>query len=165
MARSWRDYETGIPTCDKTDNRDKTAVEALRHGGFVRNVSSVTALPSDISSGLATLRSMAAPRLHDPDRWSGVVSDALRLARDGWASKALALGWTDLDLFGAVPDRDGDPAGDGLAVWLAGRKLLALTAVYAVVDDGNGGRAFFNKREAEGAVLLWSLGNPRTGRS
>jgi hypothetical protein len=149
MARSWRDYETGIPTCDKTDNRDKTAVEALRHGGFVRNVSSVTALPSDISSGLATLRSMAAPRLHDPDRWSGVVSDALRLARDGWA----------------VPDRDGDPAGDGLAVWLAGRKLLALTAVYAVVDDGNGGRAFFNKREAEGAVLLWSLGNPRTGRS
>jgi hypothetical protein len=114
-----------------------------------------------IRDGLILLRSMRTPRLAQPDRWPVAVADALLLARDGWVAKALALGWSPIDLFGAVPDADGDPAGDGLAVWLAGRKLLALTANYAVVDDGNGGRAFFNRREAEGAVLLWSFGRGR----
>ena len=115
-------------------------------------------LPAACMGGLRRLQSMSSPRLLRPDLWPRVVSDALRLGRDGWAAKAMALGWTDLDLFGAVPDADGDSAGDGLAVWLAGRKLLALTAAYAVVDDGDGGRAYFNRREAAGAVLLWSLG-------
>lgn len=157
MARSWRDYETGGPTCDNTDNRDKTAVEGLRHGGFVPNVSSVTALPSVISTGLATLRSMAAPSLQRPEQWPRVVSDALVLARDGWAAKALALGWSPLNLFGAVPDAAGEPYSDGLAVWLIGRQLVAITATCATVEDGNG-RHFYNRREQVGAKLLWELG-------
>ena len=157
MARSWRDYEAGGPTCDNRDNSDKTAVETLRHGGFVPNVSSVTAMPSAISSGLATLKSMAAPRLQRPGQWPLVVSDALGLARDGWAAKALALGWTPLDLFGAVTDAAGDPYSDGLAVWLAGRKLVAMTATCATVVDG-ADRYFYNRREQVGARLLWELG-------
>lgn len=157
MARSWRDYEAGGPTCDNTDNRDKTAVGTLRHGGFVPNVSSVTALPSAISSGLVTLKSMAAPRLQRPERWPRVVSDALALARDGWAAKALALGWTTLDLYGAVTDAAGDPYSDGLAVWLSGRNLVAMTATCATVVDGTG-QFYYNRREQVGATLLWNLG-------
>ncbi|MCA1653676.1 MAG: hypothetical protein ABR588_05955 [Sphingomicrobium sp.] len=101
---------------------------------------------------------MAAPRLRRPEAWPAVVSDALGLARYGWAAKALALGWSPFELFGAVPDATSDPAADGLAVWLAGRKLLAITADYAAADDGDGGRSYFNRREAHGAVLLWDLG-------
>lgn len=76
------------------------------------------------------------------------------LARDGWASKALALGYSPLHLFGAVTDAAGDPYSDGLAVWLGGRKLLAISATTATVEDGDG-RAYFTRREQVGAKLLW----------
>ncbi len=115
-------------------------------------------LPAGCVSGLRRLRSMPTPRLLRPDLWPLAVSDAIGLVRDGWAAKAMALGWTELDLFGAVPTRDGDPAGDGLAVWLDGRRVLALCCTYAVVDSGDGRRSYFNRRAAEGAVLLWDLG-------
>ena len=114
-------------------------------------------LPAACASGVRRLQSMSRPRLHRPHLWPVAVSDALRLARDGWAAKALALGWSEPDLFGAVPDPNGDPAGDGLAVWLNGRELLAITAQYAVVGE-QGGRSFFNRRTRDGAVLLWELG-------
>lgn len=156
MARSWRDYEAGGPTCDNSDNRDKRPSEGLGHRGFVPNVSFVTALPPAISTGLKALKSMAAPRLRRPEARPGVVSDALSLAKDGWAAKAIALGWTDLDLFGAVTDANGDPYSDGLAVWLAGRKLLAVCATFAVAEH-DAGRAYFNRREQVGARLLWEI--------
>ncbi|MEO6247025.1 MAG: DUF3987 domain-containing protein [Sphingomicrobium sp.] len=92
-------------------------------------------------------------------RWLAVAG-AVRLADEGWAAKALALGWDELELFGAVPDADGDPAGDGLAVWLNGRELLAMTADYAVAAQP-GGWAYFNRRQSSGAVLLWALGRGR----
>jgi hypothetical protein len=142
---------------DNRDNRDDSP-------GFVANVPNVPNVPAfpppSVTEGLEQLRKMAAPHISEPMCWPRVVSDALMLARDGWAAKALALGWTDLDLFGAVPNADGDPAGDGLAVWLNGRELSAMTADYAVAAHP-GGRAYFNRREASGAVLLWALGRGR----
>ena len=115
-------------------------------------------LPVACASGLRRLKSMQAPRLLHPGRWPLVVSDALSLAREGWAAKGLALGWSPLDLFGAMPSLADDPAGDGLAVWLGGRQLVALCDTYAVVGNDGGGRSYFNRREAPGAVLLWDLG-------
>jgi len=114
-----------------------------------------------VTNGLNRLSKMAAPPLQRPEAWPLVVSDALGLARDGWAAKALALGWSPRDLFGAVPDPAGDPAGDSLAVRLSGRRVMALCGTYAVVEDVGGGRSYFTRREAEGAVLLWQLGNQR----
>ena len=118
-------------------------------------------LPSDVAAGVCQLKVMHLPRLLKPDGWPIVMADAALLVLSGWAAKALALGWTDLDLFGAVPDPLGDPAGDGLAVWMAGRKLLAITAEYAVADDGGAGRSYFNRGSAEGTALLWQLGNQK----
>ena len=117
-----------------------------------------TSFPKPVTDGLQRLRSMPAPRGVSPAVWAEVVADALSLARDGWAAKAIALGWSPLDLFGVVPDSLGDPADDGLAVWLGGRRLIALCGTYAVVKDDGGGRSYFNRRQAEGAVLLWRLG-------
>lgn len=98
------------------------------------------------------------PRDLNPARWPIAVTDAVKLGADGWAAKALALGWSDLDLFGAVPARDGDPDADGLAVKLVGRRMLALCASFATVDLGNGGRMYLHRGNNDGAVLLWRLG-------
>ncbi len=114
-------------------------------------------LPPACADGLRRLRSMPSPRLMRPDAWPQVVSDALGLADNGWAANAMALGWTDLDLFGAVTDRHGYADADGLAVWLDGRKLLALTAEYAGADDGNGGKSYFNRCNRLGETLLWNI--------
>ena len=122
-----------------------------------RERNSETSLPEAVNEGLKVLAAMSCPARVDWDKWRAVVADAVRLGREGWAGKALALGWTDLDLFGAVTDVAGDPYSDGLAVWLAGRQLLAITADFAVADDGKGGRSYFNRRHADGAVLLRKL--------
>ena len=138
---------------DNKDVRDESP-ELTPNVPIVPNVPGP--LPLSITSGLRRLRSMAAPRLACPTAWPRVVSDALSLANQGWAQKALALGWTPLDLFGAVTDPAGDPYSDGLAVWLGGRKLLAVCSTFAIAEDRNG-RAYFNRREQVGAKLLWEL--------
>jgi len=97
-----------------------------------------------------------------PAAWAEVVADAVQLASDGWATKALALGWSPLDLFGAVTDRDSYADADGLAVWLGGRPVLAICATYASVGDGMG-RAYFNRSTRLGTTLLWDIGKDAKG--
>jgi len=111
--------------------------------------------------GLTWLENAPAPRVGCPEEWPEIVADALRLARDGWAEQALALGWTPLDLFGAVTDRRADPAGDGLAVKLSGRKLLAISEGFATVENGPHGRAYLHRSNNAGARPLWELGRGR----
>ena len=68
----------------------------------------------------------------------------------------MALGWADLDVFGAVTDRDGYDDADGLAAWLDGRPLLAICATYASVGNGTG-RPYFNRSNRLGTTLLWDI--------
>lgn len=124
---------------------------------FPRERNSGTSLPDDVLAGVARLEKMRSPRLLTPEAWPIAVSDASYLAESGWAAKALALGWRALDLFGAVTDATGDAYSDGLAVWLTGRKLVAITATCATVEDGEG-RHFYNRGEQVGAKLLWENG-------
>jgi hypothetical protein len=63
------------------------------------------------------------------------------------------LGWSDLDLYGAATS---DDEGDGLAVWLRGRRLLAITKDFASAEIA-GGRAYFNRAKRQGGVLLWEV--------
>jgi hypothetical protein len=100
---------------------------------------------------------MAAPRGVKLQAWTETVADALRLADQGWASQALALGWTPLDLFGAVTDPDGDPAGDGLALKLEGRRVLAICEGFATVADAGDGRSYLHRGDTSPARLLWAL--------
>jgi hypothetical protein len=82
------------------------------------------------------------------------LSDATALAAQGWAARAFALGWSERDLFGAVDDPDGGPDGDGLAVWLGGRRLAMLSDTFALVEEGQG-KSYFNRKGHDGTRLLW----------
>lgn len=117
-----------------------------------------TGLPADIASGLKRLGGMGFPRDADPRAWVLAVKDAAALVAEGFAARALGLGWSPLDLFGGQLLKSGDPHADGLAVWLQGRRVIALTADHAVATDANGGRHFFNRPRAPGSTMLWALG-------
>jgi hypothetical protein len=118
-------------------------------------------LPGTVGAGVAALDEARPPRGVPAEPWRVVVRDAQRLVSQGWAAQALGLGWSELDLFGAVTDKLGDPAADGLAVQLDGRRVLALCASFATVADANGKRSYFYRRDNEGARLLWALGRGR----
>jgi hypothetical protein len=110
-------------------------------------------LPPAIRMGLNSLRLNRPPRITNPEVWSVIVADAAGIASEGWARMALALGWHPLDLFGCSADGDFE----GLAVWLAGRRLVLIDEQSAIVAEG-GRRSVFNRREHDGAVHLWELG-------
>lgn len=109
---------------------------------------------------LRRLPDLPAPqKLARPGVWAEVVVDAVRLAETEWAAKALAQGWSPLDVFG-VGERSSDEF-EGLAVWLAGRKLAWLGEWTAATTC----RAIFY-RETFGrpnsprlpALFLWQFG-------
>lgn len=122
-------------------------------------------LPDDLAAALRRLEMMPAPRkLQQPSKWRAVVADAVVLARDRWAAKAMALGWTVGDLFGVGPRTDWDF--QGLAVWLDGRRIIMLDEKQAIVagDSGNCRSAFVRGGMRHGThpivapVMLWELG-------
>jgi hypothetical protein len=131
---------------------------------FPRVETNETRLPQHVSAGLQRLRSMPVPRGIAAPTWAEVVVDAVALGATGWAAEAMALGWSDLDLFGAVTDPRGDPAADGLAVKLCGRRLAALSESFATIAGADGGRAWHYRRDTAGAVLLWDISNRKDVR-
>ncbi len=122
-------------------------------------------LPDDLAAALRRLEVMPAPRkLQQPANWRGVVADAMVLARDRWAAKAMALGWTVGDLFGVGKRTDWDF--QGLAVWLDGRRIIMLDEKQAIVVSNSGDfrAAFVRGGMRHGThptispVLLWDFG-------
>jgi hypothetical protein len=61
-------------------------------------------VPRRWAEGFAALCSMSQPSAFSPERWARIV-DAAGVFLDVWAAKAIACGWTDLDVFGCDPDR------------------------------------------------------------
>ena len=152
-----------VPRGVEQDMRQKTAInKPCSTVPFPRGGTDGTSdLAKPVQRGVNSLRRSPCPRGVDPKAWRTAVASAVHLSSDGWAAKALALGWSELDLFGAVPDRDGDPYADGLAVKLGGRTILALCETFATVSSGGAGRAFLHRGNNDGAVLLWALGRGR----
>lgn len=90
------------------------------------------------------------------DVWSRVVADAQWLVNDGWAERALLLGWEPLHLFGIRPDEDSD-ARPGIAVWLNGSRHIGLMDERSAITRVDDLRRCFNCRSTDGAVFLWDL--------
>lgn len=150
MAKSWRDYASPAPAVCANGAKSPESSPTGRNG------TNGTALPPALAAGLVRLSGMAVPSGCDPERWVVARNDAARLVSDGWAALALRLGWSALDLFGAAwGEADGEA--DGLAVWLDGRTLRALSDDFAVVVSEGGGRSYFNRPREPGACLLWDV--------
>lgn len=115
-------------------------------------------LPEPFSRGLAALRSMPAPRMKQPEFWPIIVRDCVSLETNGWASRALALGWHPLNLWGVSEAVGGIADLEGLGVWLCGRRILLLDASSCIVADSSHSRAIFHCRPMEGATLICEFG-------
>ena len=116
-------------------------------------IPAIPEIPAEIAMGLNRLRGMRAPRIKRPEVWPEIVADALRISSEGWAVAALRLGWSPLELWGWSPDRE------GLAVWLAGRRLVIVDDAMAIVRVGNM-RCVFNRWDSQDARFLWELPPP-----
>jgi hypothetical protein len=121
------------------------------------------ATPQWLADEVGRLRGARPPRLRDPAVWRAVLDDAETLLRDGWAARALALGWHPLELYGA--DATGGDQYNGLAVWLDRRRIVVLDETHAVIRDGdwrrflNRQRHFLDGGDGRGlAVFLWQFG-------
>jgi hypothetical protein len=64
----------------------------------------LSAVPADWIVGVASLDPESPPPAIRPEQWSAFVG-AAKSFLDSWAAKAIDLGWTDLDLFGADASR------------------------------------------------------------
>ena len=140
------------------DNKD-VGDETTSNSHIVPIVLNVPAsLPASIIMGLRRLRSMSEPRGVPGSVWSEIVSDACRIATDGWAHQSLALGWDALALFGVDPSPDSHAWDESLAVILRGRSICAVddAAVYVRTDSG---MHLFNRRSRPGLTkFLWEIG-------
>lgn len=159
MAKSWRDYISVVRDAQEAcDNRDISDISFNASAPNVTNVPNVTGLPPALVTGLERLRIMPMPRVRNAEAWRVAVTDALALACDGWAEQALALGWSAVELFGAVADPDGRADDEGLASWLRGRKLSVISDTFALVE-ADGLKSYFNRHDRGGTRLLWEFGD------
>lgn len=119
----------------------------------------VSPVSSEIANGLAILSGRRTPRGCADDVWREIVTDANRIAREGWAEQALALGWSLTDLFGIGPNDDWEFS--GLAVWLASRKVLLIDGAKAIAGAGDSHAIFHRgglghgKQPTVTPVLIW----------
>lgn len=123
-------------------------------------------VPAEVLAGVSALRRMAPPRGAASDEaWRQIVADAVTITHRGWASQALALGWSSLDVYGC-----GVVGGQeflGLAVWLAGRRVVLIDESHAIAVQG-AERTLFYRRERAVAddhplspIHLWEIGGKR----
>jgi hypothetical protein len=141
-----------------------TAVTAVTSGKRIS--------PSDLTivagAALAELRPGDPPCDIPHTQWATFIDDSGRFLASGWVDRAVALGWTALDLFGcdrikpyARIDRMG-------LLWLLhGQDLLALSADAAAISTPAGGSLTFRKisHHLPGRVLAWQLLSPDDAHS
>jgi hypothetical protein len=83
-----------------------------------------------------------------------LVIDTTLFAKRGWAAKALALGWTEQELFAL------SPSGDwlGLTARLYGSPIIALDADAVTIREPHGHYRLRRTEPTKDAIMLWDLG-------
>jgi hypothetical protein len=112
------------------------------------------------AEGFAPLDATRPPGDVPLGRWRAFLDDAGRFLDSGWCDRALALGWTPLQLFGCNRHRPYARVDQAGLIWiLNGRALAALTSELAVIDASPSVRQTIRRRPAEpGSVVLpWNL--------
>jgi hypothetical protein len=120
-------------------------------------------IPTEWSSGVARLATMAPPRTYPANTWQQLVTDAERFLEE-WAQQAVALGWPAWELFGCHRRAPwGRIQGMGLVLLLHGDPLAALTATEAVIRRPSGAHQTWRRKTADPLpaverCLVWELG-------
>lgn len=113
-------------------------------------------VPREWAEGFATLQTAQPPVSISEARWQQIIDDAGRFL-DGWATKASALEWTTLDVFGVHPSApEARHDGKGLVLLIAGGEVLAITAETARLRRGHGLQTY-RRMPMPCSVALWRL--------
>lgn len=121
--------EAGSPSAAHAGAFDTSATLATEADSFDERAALIACgagVPRRWAEGYAALCSMSPPAGFYPGRWQRIV-DAAGKFLDQWASKAIACGWSDLEVFGCDPDRP-DARFDCMACsccWTAARSLIS----------------------------------------
>ena len=117
-------------------------------------------IPPAWIKGWAILQTMPRPADMPQQRWEQIINDTGHFL-DSKGVEALALGWTDLDLFGVHPKGPYKAIYyAGLVSLLNGRPVITITADTATVDCGKGVRQTYSRCPAKpGQIPLWELKN------
>jgi hypothetical protein len=140
----------GVITAPWGDTEEERAA-IIEHDGGV---------PRLWAEALARLNPNRPPCNMSPKRWLQFIDDCGRFLDGGWATRAEALGWGPLELFGCdrvKPFARLDRAG---LLWLLnGGKLIALTAATATIETIGGARQTYRRRpiEVDAVALAWEL--------
>jgi hypothetical protein len=115
-------------------------------------------VPKRWAEGFAAMCSMPAPAGFSPERWQRII-DAAGVFIDKWAAKAIACGWSDLDVFGcdsAAPDRRFDCM--GIALLLDRWEVSGIDEAGADLVTETGAPLRYRRRPLPGhTVSLWQL--------
>jgi hypothetical protein len=110
------------------------------------------------AEGYAALCAMPAPAGFSPERWQRIVVAAGKFL-DRWAAKAIAYGWSDLDVFGcdsAAPDRRFDCM--GLVLLLDRWEVSGIDEAGADLVTETGAPLRYRRRPLPGhTISLWQL--------
>jgi hypothetical protein len=140
-----------------TDAHEKRAAVIEYGGGTSRNW----------SEAFARLDRARPPDDVPERRWRRFIDDCGRFLDDGWATKAAALGWGPLDLFGCDRHRPFARIDQLGLLWLLnGRRVVALTADTGIIETPDGGRLVYRRAPSgPGQVLVWELNSTEGKRN
>lgn len=106
-------------------------------------------LPREWAEAFAKLQFIDKPKQYSQAEWEQVLNDA-GLFADKWASQAMALGWSILDVFAV--HKSGNLRrldGDGVILSIRGRRVVAVTADHIVIETWGGTRQRIAKPTAD----------------
>jgi TubC N-terminal docking domain len=116
-------------------------------------------VPRRWAEGFAALSSMPPPTGFSPERWHRIV-DAAGVFLDRWAVRAAECGWSDLDVFGADPDRPPsrfDAMGLLLLLYRAEVVGIDKDGADLLVNPGAARQRYRRRPVPDGTVSLWDL--------
>jgi hypothetical protein len=106
--------------------------------------------PRAWAEALARLDPNKPPADVPPIRWVRFIDDCAHFLDSGWVTRAIALGWGPLELFGCDRERPLARLDNAGLLWLLnGRKLVALSANAAVIETLTGRRHTYHRCPAE----------------
>jgi hypothetical protein len=115
--------------------------------------------PRAWAEALARLDATRPPGDVPVARWRAFIDDAARFIDGGWCARAVALGWTPLDLFGCDRHKPLARVDHASLVWLLnGRELSALSESVAIIGAANNRQSYRRRAITSGDICLaWEL--------